>query len=62
MYLKEIIIKIGEIEDEISTFEVLGSKWNCFTVRAVQRPFMPGTSHFLPASDMGSEINNYVEY
>ena len=28
MYLKEIIIKIGQIEDEISTFEVAGSKWN----------------------------------
>ena len=35
MYLKEMIIKIGQIEDEISTFEVPGSKWNLL---------LPGTS------------------
>ena len=46
---KKVIIKIGQIEAGISTFEVHGSKWNIL---------LPGTSSlFLPAGDVGGEIN-----
>ena len=43
-------MKIDQIEAVILTFEVLGSKWN-FWIR-----FLPGTSFFLPAGEVGGEI------
>ena len=42
-------MKIDQIEAGISTFEVPGSKWNLPL-------FLPGSSLFLPAGDMGGEI------
>ena len=47
MCFKKIFIKIGQFEDDISTFYVTGSKWNVL---------LPRTSLFLPAGDVGGEI------
>ena len=44
-------MKIDQIEAVILTFEVPGSKWNYFKTR-----FLPGTSLFLPAGEVGGEI------
>ena len=46
MYFINEIMKIDQIEAEILTFEVPGSKTR----------FLPGTSLFLPAGDVGGEI------
>ena len=47
------VMKIGQIEAVILTFEVPGSTWNFF---------LPGTSLFLPSGDMGGEIMYYLYY
>ena len=51
-------MEIDQIEAVILTFEVPGSKWNLF--RAVKTRFLPGTSLFLPAGDVGGEINSFI--
>ena len=51
MYFKKEIMKIDQIEAGILTFKVPGSKWNL-----LKTCFLPGTSLFLPAGDVGGEI------
>ena len=49
-------MKIDQIEAVVLTFEVPGSKWN-FLLPGPS--FLPGTSLFLPAGDVGGEIKGH---
>ena len=49
MYFNFFLMKIDQIEGDVSRFEVPGSKWNFL---------LPGTSLFLPPGDVCGEIKH----
>ena len=54
---KKRIMKISQIEHEMSTFSFPGRNMNLLQKKTLN---LPGTSGFLPAGDMGGEINHLL--
>ena len=60
-------MKIGYIEYEIFTFYVPGRKMYLLLPESSsgqkeKTRFLPGTSHFLHAGDIGGDINTFLTY